>query len=168
MDQIYIDRIKATIALIEKDEDEYAGSHFDMSSWVTPPEDTSVPAFCNTTMCFAGWAMVQEIGSMEAFIERAVKLIDTEWGSEEYDTTAWVADVEGHAQRYLGFSDREAQHIFYRTSISTAHDLKQRIVDVLEEVIWPGFEIYKIDEPGGWRYGTDPERIYYWKQVMDD
>lgn len=139
-----LDRIRAVVALIEKDEEDHDGKHFNMSSWVEPPEDPDLPAFCNTTMCFAGWAVIHQIGGIAEFLDRAVEkritnALYTYEETEEWYSTHWAdANIEGEAADYLGLDSGSASQIFYRTSITTSEELKHHITNSLQEEIWEG------------------------------
>lgn len=139
-----IERIKQVVALIEEDEELHQGKHFHMEQWVTPPSNPNLPAFCNTTMCFAGWTVIAKMGSLEKFLEKAVVLRDTVgWEGTErhyWEVTDWADDGIGWiAQEWLGINDHQAYGFFYRTHISNSQELKENITDVLGVTIWPEF-----------------------------
>lgn len=145
-----LDRIVGTVALIEDDFTHHEGKHFDMHAWVAPPEEAHQPAFCNTAMCFAGWAMIHKVGSMQEFLRLALrkKYMDTE--EEEWDTTTWSESIEDGATEYLDLTLLEARAIFYHTIVTTVPALKQHITDVLEITIWPDYPYqgyYQLEEP---------------------
>lgn len=135
-----IELIKEVIALIEKDEEEHQGKHFDMSGWVVPPDDPELPAFCNTTMCLAGWSEIHRLGSMEEFLRQAVRRAGNQEEWQDWDTTDFVEDIEERAGEYLGFDRWQRTQVFYATHAGNTADLKKHITNVLEEVIWPGIE----------------------------
>ena len=130
-----IEKIKQVVALIEKDEAEHAGKHFDMACWVTPPDEPELPAFCNTAMCFAGWAVIHKVGSMERFLEDALaRDADGDWVP-----TNWADfQVSNEAEEYLGLTSNEAFDIFLSTGVENSRELKQQITDVLDSEIWDG------------------------------
>lgn len=139
-----IERIKQVVALIEEDVATHEGKHFDMDTWVGVPESPDVPAFCNTTMCFAGWAAVAQMGSMSEFLKKAVTLREfMDWngkptGTHAWETTQWAnEEVEDIANAWMGLTPQEGNTIFYATWIDTVEDLKRHITNTLKQIIWP-------------------------------
>lgn len=136
-----LDRIRGVVALIEEDFEKYNGKHFNMEEFVGPPPAADLPAFCNTTMCFAGWAMVHQDG-MVPFLERAVSKVITPFSEDErWEATSWAnGQIEKDACAYLEITRTQGELIFYRTAIETVEELKHRITDVVGETIWEGVD----------------------------
>lgn len=128
-----LERIREVVALIEEDERGHGGKHFDMHSFIIPPVDPKAPAFCNTKMCFAGWALVHRDG-MEQFLNNALSHHAWEgWEASE------EIDIEAEARSYMELTKVQSDSIFYRTGISTVAQLKQEITWDLGEQIWPEY-----------------------------
>lgn len=133
-----LDRIRQVVALIEEDERDHEGKHFFMGEWIDPPNRSDQPAMCNTAMCFAGWAGVAEQGSMEAFLEKALRKWEEDGQDFGWETTEWGRSIQVVADRFLELGELQGDAIYYQTRIRSSEGLKEHITNVLQEEIWVG------------------------------
>lgn len=81
--------------------------------------DGSAPQLCDTTMCFAGWAVFTAGETFAWNTHRSVALFTSEGIS-----------IEIKARALLGLTYEEADQIFYETKIQTVDELREHIINV--------------------------------------
>lgn len=118
------DLIRRTVKAIKEDR-----VRWHQQDWIDPPDEEEdhvegeVP-ICGTTLCFAGFALVQVLG-VDEFYRRALEFEDGRWW-----VSAWVGTggLEVEATRVLGLSTYQAADIF-GCMTDDLDVLKQRITD---------------------------------------
>ena len=133
-----LDLIRETIAAIEQDEEHWNQEHF-----IDIPSPWSTKPLCDTTLCFAGWACLTDVGAVE-FFNQALRVATEPDSGQEF----WASgrDIEPWAQDILDLKDSQAEKIFYATGIKEVATLKKVITEALQVQVWDDVPIPAQDE----------------------